>query len=89
MVRSRRARSSTGFVVSAALFLTACGGQSGDDRPSGAVFDFTPPTGAQLQEIQTLWASRDLAAKDVSVCAQAAAQAPVQPAPRGKSKPGE
>jgi len=29
------------------------------------------------------------AAKDVSVCAQAAAQAPVQPAPRGKSKPGE
>jgi len=67
MVRSRRARSSTGFVVSAALFLTACGGQSGDDRPSGAAFDFTPPTGAQLQEIQTLWASRDLAAKDVSV----------------------
>jgi hypothetical protein len=29
------------------------------------------------------------ATKDVSVCAQAAAQAPVQPAARGKSKPGE
>jgi hypothetical protein len=29
------------------------------------------------------------ASKDVSVCAQAAAKAPVQPAPRRKSKPGE
>ena len=29
------------------------------------------------------------AAKDVSVCAQAAAQAPARPAPRGKSKPGK
>jgi hypothetical protein len=30
-------------------------------------FDYTPPTSAQLQEVQTLWASRDLTAKNVSV----------------------
>jgi hypothetical protein len=29
------------------------------------------------------------AKNDLSACAQAAAQAPVQPAPRGKAKPGE
>ena len=67
MVRSYPFRLLTGFAVSAALALSACGGQSGNDRPSGDTFDYTPPTGAQLQEIQTLWASRDLGAKNVSV----------------------
>ena len=56
-----------GFVVCAALVLSACGGEGGNDRPSGVGFDYTPPTSAQLQEVQALWASRDLTAKNVSV----------------------
>jgi dipeptidyl aminopeptidase/acylaminoacyl peptidase len=67
MLRSCRARWLRGFVIPVVLLLNACGGASSNDRPSGTAFDFTPPTVAQLQEIQTLWASRDLAAKNVSI----------------------
>ena len=65
MVRSRPARLLTIFLVTTALSLSACGG--GGDQPSDHAFDFTPPTTAQLQEVQTAWASRDLTAKNVSV----------------------
>jgi hypothetical protein len=56
-----------GFVVCAALVLSACGDEGSNDRPSGVDFDYIPPTSAQLQEVQTLWASRDLTAKNVLV----------------------
>lgn len=59
------ARLLTNFLAPVALVLSACGG--GDEAPAASSFDYTPPTSAQLREIQTLWAGRDLAAQNVTV----------------------
>lgn len=67
MFQLRFARSLTGLLVFAALALNGCGGGGGNDQPAGIGFDYAPPTGAQLQEVQTLWASRNLTAQGVSV----------------------
>jgi pimeloyl-ACP methyl ester carboxylesterase len=66
MVRSCSARL-PGFLLAAVLVVSGCGGGDGDGQQSGTGFDFTPPTTAQLQEVQTLWASRDLGANGVSL----------------------
>lgn len=67
MAHSRPAGLLGSIVNGAALLLAGCGG--GDSGPDfrATDFDFTPATSAQLQEIQTLWRSRDLAAQNVSV----------------------
>ena len=55
------------MINGAALLLAGCGGGDGGPGLPRTDFDYTPPTSAQLQEIQTLWSSRDLVARNVSV----------------------
>jgi acetyl esterase/lipase len=50
-----------------ALVLSACGGGGEGDDDAGAGFVFTLPTQAQLEGVQTVWRTRDLAPRDVTV----------------------
>src|SRR5688572_21154729 len=56
------------LLLAASLILSACGGGGGGDGAgTGNNFVFAPPTPAQLEGIQTLWRTRDLAPRDVAV----------------------
>jgi dipeptidyl aminopeptidase/acylaminoacyl peptidase len=48
-------------------FVAACGGGGDGETKAANGFDFTPPTSAQLEDIQSMWRSRDLQPRDVTV----------------------